>query len=187
MKIGLVGEAPNDTKSVENLLKKRYKDFEFIELLKNKFTGASLENKSAKVALRIECISHRPDIVVFIRDLDGLLTPEYREKRLLRSKYYADFKGCTQVRKTIYLLHIWEIEALILADIQAFNTYYNTTAIFNKNPMEVPEPKELLKQFHNKYSESENSKILLQSNFDTVYERCAYFKNFIDEFETLLT
>lgn len=88
MKIGLVGEAPADTRSIKNLLKKRYKDFDFVELLKNKITGSSLENQKTKTELRIECITEKPDLVIFIRDLDGLLTKEYREKRLLRQKYY---------------------------------------------------------------------------------------------------
>ena len=186
MKIGLVGEAPNDTKSIENLLKKKYTDLEFIELLKNKYTGSALENRSTKTALRIECITHRPDIVIFIRDLDGLLTSNYREKRLERNKYYNDFKGCTQINKTIYLLHIWEIEALILSDINAFNSFYEINIEFEGNPMEIKEPKEFLKLNHKKYSESDNSKIFLKSDFNEIYNNCDYFKKFIDDFETLL-
>ncbi|MGG5506228.1 MULTISPECIES: hypothetical protein [unclassified Myroides] len=186
MKIGLVGEAPNDTKSIENILKKKYIDLEFVELLKNKFTGASLENKGAKTALRIECISHKPDIVVFTRDLDGLMTKEYREKRLQRKSYYNDFKGCTQVKKTLFLLHVWEIEALILADINAFNTYYNTKATFDGDPMLIKEPKELLTTYYKKYSESDNSKIFLHSDFKQLHQNCEYFKKFIDDFDKLL-
>ena len=186
MKIGLVGEAPNDTKSIENILKKNYGDLEFVELLKNKFTGASLENKGAKTALRIECISHQPDIVIFTRDLDGLMTKEYRDKRLQRQSYYNGFKGCTQVKKTIFLLHVWEIEALILADINAFNTYYTTDISFEGDPMEIKEPKEFLTAHNKKYSESDNSKIFLHSDFKRLYENCTYFKDFIDDFNNLL-
>jgi hypothetical protein len=38
----LVGEAPADTLSIKNLLSKKYKDLNFVELLKNKITGSSL-------------------------------------------------------------------------------------------------------------------------------------------------
>lgn len=186
MKVGLLGEAPNDTKSIENLLKDKYSDLEFVELLKNKFRGSGLENQKTKTELRIECITHRPDIVIFIRDLDGLDTAEYRIKKLQRKKYFDDFKGCTQVKKTILLLHIWEIEALILSDIDAFNKFYKINVEFSNNPMDIEEPKELLHKLHNKYSESDNSSIFLESDFDKIYNNCDYFKKFIDEFETLL-
>ena len=124
MKIGLVGEAPLDTMSIKTILGKKYSNLEFVELLKNIITGSILENQTTKTKLRLECSIHRPDIVIFIRDLDGLLTKKYRKQRLLRQKYYREFKGCTHTKKTIYLLNIWEIEALILSDINCFNQYY---------------------------------------------------------------
>lgn len=186
MKVGLVGEAPADTQSIKNLLKKRYSSFDFIELLKNKITGSSLENQKTKTELRIECITERPDIVIFIRDLDGLLTKDFRLKRLQRQNYYKSFKGCTQVKKTVFLLNIWEIEALILADIEAFNKFYNCSIEYNENPMLVKEPKELLYSFHKKYSESHNGEIFEISDFDKVYKNCDYFKSFINKFERLL-
>ena len=186
MKIGLVGEAPADTLSIKNLLSKKYKDLNFVELLKNKITGSSLENQKTKTELRIECITQRPDIVIFIRDLDGLLTPKYRKKRLQRQDYYNGFKGCTQVKKTIFFLNIWEIEALILSDINSFNKYYKCNVEFNGNPMSVEEPKEHLFSLHNKYSESHNGNIMEGIDFDKVYENCAYFKSFINKFDRLL-
>jgi hypothetical protein len=186
MKIGLVGEAPADTLSIKNLLSKKYKDLNFVELLKNKITGSSLENQKTKTELRIECITQRPDIVIFIRDLDGLLTSYYRKKRLQRQDYYNSFKGCTQVKKTIFLLNIWEIEALILSDINAFNKYYNCNVEFDRNPMSIEEPKEYLLSLHNKYSESHNGNIMEGIDFDKVYEKCAYFKSFINKFDRLL-
>lgn len=186
MKIGLIGEAPADTLSIKNLLSKKYKDFTFVELLKNKITGSSLENQKTKTELRIECITQRPDIVIFIRDLDGLLTPEFRKKRLQRQNYYKSFKGCTQVKKTIFFLHIWEIEALILADINAFNIYYKCNIEFDGNPMTIKEPKEYLSNLYPKYSESHNGNIMEGIDFEKVYENCIYFKHFINKFDRLL-
>ncbi|WP_312176872.1 DUF4276 family protein [Chryseobacterium sp.] len=186
MKVGLVGEAPLDTLSIKYLLQKKYTHLSFIELLKNKVTGASLENQKTKTELRIECIDHRPDIVIFIRDLDGLLTKDYRKKRLLRQKYYNEFKGCTQVKKTIYLLNIWEIEALILSDISAFNSFYNCNVHFDDNPMHIENPKELLSSLNKNYSNSHNSKILEIANFDVIYNKCNYFKSFINKFNQLI-
>jgi hypothetical protein len=186
MKIGLVGEAPLDTLSIKYLLQKKYHHLSFVELLKNKITGASLENQKTKAELRIECMTHKPDIVIFIRDLDGLLNKDFRAKRLLRQKYYNDFKGCTHVKKTLYLLNIWEIEALILSDINAFNIFYSCKVIFKENPMYIENPKEFLYKLNRNYSSSHNSKILEIANFDTIYNNCDYFKSFINRFNQLI-
>lgn len=186
MKIGLVGEAPADTLSIINLLSKKYNNFTYIELLKNKITGSSLDNQKTKTELRIECQLHKPDIIIFIRDLDGLLTKEFRAQRLKRQKYYKDFRGCTHTKKTIFFLNIWEIEALILADINSFNSYYNCNVEFDQNPMSILEPKEHLYKLNRKYSESHNGKIMEKIDFDTVYNNCDYFKSFINKFDKLI-
>lgn len=186
MKIGLIGEAPLDTLSIKCLLSKKFPNLEYIELLKNKFTGCSLENQKTKTEIRIECITHRPDIVIFIRDLDGLATPYYRDKILLRKTYFNDFKGSTLCKKTIYLLHIWEIESLIFSDLNAFNKFYDTDLQQNLISYHIENPKEELYKLHRKYSNSDNLKIFEYSNFDTIYNENIYFKKFIDEFQKLI-
>jgi hypothetical protein len=49
MKIGLVGEAPNDTQSIKNLLEKRYTNarYEFVFML-NYINGSNLDNQKNK-------------------------------------------------------------------------------------------------------------------------------------------
>lgn len=186
MKVGLVGEAPTDTKSIEVLLSKKYQNITFVELLKN-INGANLENQKTKSRLRIECQTHKPDFVIFIRDLDGLLTKKYRQDRLNKQKYYKEFRGCTQRKKScIFLLNIWEIEALILSDIDAFNKRYGCNIVFNGNPMDVVEPKEYLKNQNKNYTETDNKDIFEYSDFDKIYNNCDYFKRFIDKFNKLL-
>lgn len=187
MVVGLVGEAPTDTKAIEVLLFKKYDNITFIELLRN-INGAQLENQKTKQSLRLECNFHKPNIVIFIRDLDGLLSKEYRSQILQRQNYYKEFRGSTQIKdKTIFLLNIWEIEALILADINAFNKYYKCNIKFNENPMKIVEPKEFLKLSHKKYSESDNKDIFLYSDFDKIYNNCSYFKSFINEFDEIVS
>lgn len=186
MIVGLVGEAPTDTKAIEVLLSKKYNNITFIELLRN-INGAQLENQKIKHALRLECLSHNPNIVIFIRDLDGLLSKEYRHQRLQRQNYYNEFRGSTQIKdKTIFLLNIWEIEALILADINAFNKHYKCNIEFNEDPMKIVEPKEFLKSSNKKYSESDNKDIFLYSDFGKIYSNCSYFKSFVDRFDKIV-
>ena len=55
MKVGLLGEAPNDTGAIISLLKKNYPNLIFFELLKNIKTGDELSNQKTKTMLRLEC------------------------------------------------------------------------------------------------------------------------------------
>ena len=76
MKIALVGEAPNDTLSIKYLLEKRYKTFNFFSMLKI-INGSSLDSQKTKRLLRIEFQIEKPDLVIFIRDLDSTLPNKY--------------------------------------------------------------------------------------------------------------
>ncbi|TAE36431.1 MAG: hypothetical protein EAY66_07225 [Sphingobacteriales bacterium] len=74
MKIGLVGEASNDTQSIKNLLLKKYTDtsYEFVFMLQ-RINGSSLDSQKTKRLLRIEFELQKPNFVIFIRDLDSTL------------------------------------------------------------------------------------------------------------------
>ena len=53
-KIGLIGEDPNDTLSIQNLLLQKYPDlFQFKQLIKNK-RGYQLNNSRTDAALKVE-------------------------------------------------------------------------------------------------------------------------------------
>ena len=180
MKIGLVGEAPNDTQSVQNLLEKRYfsPNYEYCFLL-DRFNGSQLDSQKTKRFLRIEYESKSPDIVIFIRDLDSVL-PDKRQLDL-RKKYFTSSNKIVD-NKGLYLLNIYEIEALILADIETFNMIYNCQIPEEKNPMGIKEPKELLRSISKDYNESENPYIFSKLNFENA-SNCKYFKVFINRLE----
>jgi len=80
--------------------------------------------------------------------------------------------------KGIYLLNIYEIEALILADIDTFNEIYQTKIKTIQNVMEVIEPKEYLKMRAKNYVESQNPKIFELLQFEKVLN-CTYSKNLL--------
>tara|TARA_B100000949_G_C14159049_1_gene398215 strand:+ start:230 stop:670 length:441 start_codon:yes stop_codon:yes gene_type:complete len=146
MKIGLVGEAPNDVQSIKNLFERFYKvedDFEFIFLLNN-INGSQLEQQKTKHFLSLEYRLKKPDIVIFIRDLDGLKNNSTQVT--LRKQYFTDFNSVVN-RNGILLLHIYEIEALILSDIESFKKLYKCKIEKDwiDNPSEIEEPKEFLR------------------------------------------
>ncbi len=88
MRIGLVGEAPNDTESMKNLLIKRYpvEKFNFFSMLKI-INGSNLDSQKTKRFLRIEFEQQKPDVVIFIRDLDASLKD--RTKLYERKNYFT--------------------------------------------------------------------------------------------------
>lgn len=183
-RIGLVGEAPGDTASITNLLSKKYKDIEFFNLIRD-IRGGQLDDPKTKHIFRKEYEISKPDIVIFIRDLDGLKSDKHQIQ--IRKQYFTDFNSVVD-KRGIYLLNIYEIEALILADISTFNVAYKTEIKAFEDVMQVIEPKEFLKKAAKgnvKYVESHNSEIFKKLNFQQVLT-CQYFKDFIDEFDEIL-
>lgn len=183
MKIGLVGEAPNDTESMKNLLIKRYpvEKFNFFSMLQI-INGSNLDSQKTKRFLRIEFEQQKPDIVIFIRDLDSTLPN--KEKLYERKNYFTTSNNVVN-KKGIPLLHIHEIEALILTDVETFNNKYGTTIEEIENVMKIEEPKEFLKNASKKYNESHNSDIFKLINFDKTLN-CLYFDKFIKNLDKLL-
>ena len=183
MKIGLVGEAPNDTQSIKNLLSKRYSNskYEFIFMLQ-RTNGSNLDSQKSKRFLRIEFEQQKPDLVIFIRDLDSTLPNKI--KLYDRKNYFTSSNNVVD-NKGIPLLHIFEIEALILTDVSTFNKIYNSKLIEVDNVMMIKEPKEYLKTASKKYSESHNAEIFDLLDFNKTLE-CEYFRRFIIKLDKIL-
>ena len=141
MKIGLVREAPNDTAAIKNLLSKQYPDKGFVfENMLDNITGSQLDNKYTETLLRLENQFKKPDLIIFIRDLDALWTD--RAQRFKRKRYFVKNNNIVQ-RIGIPLLHVYEIEALIFADIETFNALYGTIIPVHENVSTIVEPKEV--------------------------------------------
>src|ERR1700749_537631 len=184
MKIGLVGEAPNATASIQNLLSRHYQHLEFVTLL-NRINGSMLDNqKVIRRLLRVEFEIQAPDIIIFIRDLDGLendrIAKKKRQDTFIYSNHIVDGIG-------IDLLNIFEIEALILADIATFNGHYGCKVDEFEDPMLIAMPKEILidatKGLNNQFNESHNPALFEMLNFDTIKQNCRYFSAFIKKLE----
>jgi len=184
MKIGLVGEAPNDTRAIQNLLSRQYPQLHFVTLL-NRINGSMLDNKKAiRRLLRVEFEDQTPDIVIFIRDLDSLENDRpakrIRQETFTYSNHIVDKRG-------IHLLNIFEIEALILADIGTFNDHYGCMVNYIDDPMLVRMPKEVLIEASSyKFNESHNPELFNLLNFDNVVNCCRYFSTFIRKFNKAL-
>ncbi len=184
MKIGLVGEAPNDTAAIQNLLGRKYSDIDFVTLL-DRINGSMLDNrKRISRVLRIEYEEQKPDLVIFIRDLDSL---EGDKKAKRKRQEIFSYSNRIVDKSGISLLNIFELEALLLADITTINTYYGTAIPTFADPMSVDMPKEVLanatRHSGNVYQESHAAVLFGLLDFDTVKKNCRYFSRFINKLE----
>lgn len=184
-KIALVGEAPNDVDAIQGLLAKNFGERAVFFPLLQRIRGSELDNQGTLRRLRIEYEDRQPDSVIFIRDLDGLETDkDYKLKKAQKQTYFTKCKSVVN-KNALFLLNIYEIEALILADIDALNDFYQSNVIFTNNTMSQVEPKEFLKQ-HCKYKEADCPQLFLQLRFDFLQKNCLYFADFIKKLTKIM-
>jgi len=178
MKIGIISENfDNDSAALKALLEKHtFKKKQKTIKVDFKPIGRKIEGdhlltpKSARI-IDGECKKYNLDLVILAKDLDALPSNK-KQIKFLTDKIQKIAEKATI--KLLPFIVIFEQEALILADIQAFNKKYKTTFTFTKNPLFQSEPKELLKQWANKankkYKESDTPEIFQQLNFNKVYD-----------------
>lgn len=192
-RIGIVGENfDNDSIPIRNLLNIVFKGKGvFIPLLKT-YEGNQLERITKVIgSLNSEVEKKNIDLIILVRDLDGLLSET--KKVELRNKWFKKIKNGTS-KKCIPFLIIYELEALILADIATFNKIYKTKYQPKGQPKFQKDPKGLLKKLtaHPKktYHESHaadifqkiNHQELLNNHSGKIYS----YESFIDELKKTL-
>ena len=186
-RVGLLGESPNDTKAIAAVLQPRYgQRVEFFTLLRN-ITGDMLEDAETFRNLRKEYEWEQPNLVVVIRDLDGLDSKGTKWRQ--RQKYFRRVNKAVNQRG-VYLLNIYELEALICADIVEFNRKYGCQCAPPADPMALPEPKEWLmaatEPGQPRYVEAHSPELLAKAKYETLLVNCRYFRAFDAEFSQRL-
>lgn len=184
LRVGLVGEDPNDTTAIQNLLHPQYKGkVQFLPLIK-RIRGHALDTKKVKDILKLEFAEKKCDFVLYIRDLDGL--ESNKDKVVAKKKWFSDLDSFLN-KKGIFLLNIWELEAIILADIQNFNKQYGINYNFKGNPTFQEKPKEKLMSVtfgcKKRYTESHCPDIFKKLDIETIKNNLKYFKDFVSTFE----
>jgi hypothetical protein len=184
IRVGLVGENPNDTFSIKHILEKKYNDkIQFIILIKKK-EGDTLESAKIKKTLPIEFKDEKCDFAVFIRDLDSLKSnTEQLNKRL---NWFNELNARIK-NNGVLLLNIRHLEALILGDIAIFNKFYNLNYKFKGDPMFHQNPKRTFKSLtfgkSKEYKEAHCPEIFKLLDFNLLLKNCSCFKDFIIDFE----
>jgi hypothetical protein len=196
IKIGIMGEHPqNDSDALRHLLEqRRCDDIQFKIILKN-LNGSDFDDEQNGGAskkflklLKMEFDKENLAKAILVRDADEVISDSILQKKHKRDKW---FKQANQTidEKGILFLAVYEMEALILADIDTFNDMYNLAAKAIGNPMKIEDPKAVLKKLSAKakrgvYKEQDAPEIFKRLNFKTVYKKHQgerSFQSFADE------
>lgn len=188
MQVGLFGESPYDTDAVYNLLSKPYTGrFKFVKLLTVK--DARILERAGKMQKLLEAeIENNQDLsaIICIRDLDSAESDKLAKQK--RLNWFEELSRPLPL-KTILLLNIYELEALILSDIDGFNRLFGTSIKFKSDPMAQKDPKEYLiratRSHRRTFAVKDNPQIFDNLNFEQVKQKCRYFKEFIRHLESL--
>lgn len=198
MKIGIISENYfYDSEAYKILLNKHvYRKGQkeicasFIPIGKN-IEGDKLLTSKAVKTINAECEKKDIHFVILAKDLDAL--PSDEKKINILSKKIKDLSKQITPRVLPFII-IFEQEALILANIEAFNSIYKTNSSFNKNPKFQSNPKDFLKRLtsksNRKYKESDTPEIFQQLDFQTVYKNHKgenSFQSFIKTLEKEIT
>ncbi|GAB3638889.1 hypothetical protein GCM10027422_44800 [Hymenobacter arcticus] len=181
--VGLLGESPNDTASVQALLRQRYDDRVQFVVLSPEVTGDNLEDPKSQVAIRIYYRITKPDLVIITRDLDAPATN--RAKQLKRKEFFNRLNRGLE-GKCLFLLNIQAMEALIISHIAAFNARYGYVCEVPADPTTIADPVTFLKKAtpagRPRYDEGHCASLLAAVDYDTVLTNCRYFAEFDQEF-----
>ena len=150
--------------------------------------GYHLDNKKNCNNIVISLKKDLYDLVIYIRDLDSHEGDSIAKKNKI--DWFNDLSNRSKL-PSIFLLNIYELEALMLSDINNFNNIFNSKINFTGDPSMKKDPKEFLiektKKCKRTYKESDTEEIFKKLNLDTLKLKCSYFNKFIDEFEAKIS
>jgi hypothetical protein len=184
MRIGIIGENfQNDACAFKSFLAPQYQGkIEFVPILKS-LNGGSLPVAKVRSMLPTEIRKKNLKAFLCVLDLDNHLKLKGQQECF--DKIVKDL-----TIESIFFLVYMELEALILADIDTFNTIYKIEGQYVKNPKVESDPKSILRKrtetAKRKYDENHAEEIFKVLRFDKVYKNHSgenSFQSFIDAFE----
>jgi len=187
MNIGIIGEAPHDSNTIQILLQKLLKEEHTFYNILGKVRGGMWDSDKYIELLKVEFAAHKPslDVVILMRDKDTLEAD--KKNRRERASFFTKTMDAVN-HKGIKLLHIWELEALLFADTNALSAFYGKPIVsLHHDVMLIEDPKkELMNQTlasSSAYSESHSAKIAELMNAELLLDKgvCKYFHHFYRE------
>ncbi len=174
-KIGIIGEHPNnDSKALIALLQKYVlADWELKICDLKGLRGNRLDNyKDFQEMLLIEKTAEEYERFIIVRDLDSL----EKDKVAIKQKE-GWFRRIKQIinDESYFFLVIYEIEALILCDMEGLNRFFQSNIQYEGIPIQEDDPKRLLMDAtqntaKGKYEENMATPIFQKLDFYKIYD-----------------
>jgi len=196
-KIGIIGESPNDTYALRNLLKRQFPEHDY-QIMVEHLPGSMLDSKLIAQEIKLAYKDLCPDVVIYVRDLDDHASAQkdvrkkMQEKREFRNRIYERIRKALHDQAghsdlpVIFLLIQFEIEALILADVETANQILKCTiALDGKNPRDIPDPKAHIRTFCS-YTESDCPKIFKKLRYEIITTNHSDFQDFSREIQLII-
>lgn len=180
MKVGIINENLNDSNALITLLQKYLEeDHELLPILPG-IEGSQWDSNKALKLIKLEYKEQETDIIIMSRDLDAFESE--RKPKQTRNRFFNNINNAID-NTGVKLLHIWELEALLFADIENLNTHYGTTIPKPPDVMNIKEPKEelsrLTKNTSKPYREGHVAEVCNSLDTNVIIENCKYFQKFI--------
>lgn len=185
-RVGIAGEFKNDIDAISHLILQKYQDLLIFKNISPNLRGDDIVSPKGKRVISNNFKLHNCNFAICIRDLDGFRSETDKIKN--RLDWHSEIE--TQIKESVLLLNIWELESLIFADIEVFENLYKTKLNFKGDPEFIKEPKEVLKRKtrNNKkeFHENDCPAIFQKLRFEMVLKNSKTFKEFIENLEKKL-
>lgn len=178
-RVGVAGESSFDTKALRDLLHRQYGQFAQFIALPLRLEGGQLDGRKSRTMFRLAYQDKQPDLVIIFRDLDG--PADDHEKRREREALFEEMNALVE-HKGLLLLHVYAIEALLIAHIEVFQKKYGWQCRTPPNPTTIPKPAQFLRDA-SRNSNRRYEKVLCPEMmelvaYDFLARRCNYFRDF---------
>ncbi|TDN40059.1 hypothetical protein A8B98_15810 [Hymenobacter sp. UV11] len=165
------------------MLGRRYGEWVRFVIISPEITGTQLDSPKFQHIVRANYRFQKPDLVVVTRDLDA--PASNRPKRLERLLFFRKInRGFEQ--KSVFLLNVEAMEALIAADAGPFNKKYGCICQVPADPTTIPNPAQFLKDAtagcRTRYDEGHCAGLLADANYEKLLANCRYFAAFDAQF-----
>ena len=178
-RVGVVGESSFDTKAMRELPEREYgQRVQFIDL-GLRLDGGQLDGPKAQTMFRLRYEAKHPDLLVIFRDLDAPADDEAMRQK--RAAFFADMNAMVAGRG-LFLVHVYTIEALLIAHIEVFQQKFGWQCRVPANPTTIPKPAQFLRDAsrnsRRRYDKASCPDMMALVEYAYLTKRCRYFAEF---------
>lgn len=178
-RVCVAGESSFDTKPLRDLLHRQYgQGVQFIAL-PLRLEGGQLDGRKSRTMFRLAYEDKKPNLVIIFRDLDG--PADDQAKRREREAHFEEMNALVE-HKGLLLLHVYTIEALLIAHVEVFQKKYGWQCRVPANPTTIPKPAQFLRDAsrnsNRRYEKALCPDMMELVAYDSLVRRCGYFRDF---------